>query len=176
MSQRQFLSFMLGNEEYGVDIKHVHEILTWKEITAIPNTPSYVLGVMNLRGSIIPIVDMRRRFCMSEKPADDHTVIMVLNLKGRDKTRIAGLMVDSVRDVYDIDDEQIASPPDFGSGIDTDFISGLATLRKEDQDTENLIILVELSQLLDADMLSRSSDVNANIAPEEELDPTPLAS
>ena len=119
---RQYLTFALGAEEYGVEILKVQEIKGYSAITPIPNTPSYVKGVMNLRGSIIPIVDLRAKLSMPEAAYNQFTVIIVVRVGAK----TVGVVVDAVSDVLNIPLKDIQPTPDFGSQVDARFISGLA--------------------------------------------------
>jgi len=140
----QFLTFMLAGEEYGVDILRVQEIKGWDAVTNIPNTPEYIRGVINLRGTIVPIVDLRLRFNMDKMEYGPTTVVIVLKVKSDEKSRIMGIVVDGVSDVYNIPSEEIREAPDFGSGIDTDFVMGLASVE------EKMVILLDIDHMLNA--------------------------
>ncbi len=140
----QFLTFMLAGEEYGVDILRVQEIKGWDAVTNIPNTPEYIRGVINLRGTIVPIVDLRLRFNMEKMEYGPTTVVIVLKVMSDEKSRIMGIVVDGVSDVYNIPSEEIREAPDFGSGIDTDFVMGLASVE------EKMVILLDIDHMLNA--------------------------
>lgn len=140
----QFLTFMLAGEEYGVDILRVQEIKGWDAVTNIPNTPEYIRGVINLRGTIVPIVDLRLRFNMDKMEYGPTTVVIVLKVMSDEKSRIMGIVVDGVSDVYNIPSEEIREAPDFGSGIDTDFVMGLASVE------EKMVILLDIDHMLNA--------------------------
>jgi len=138
----QFLTFVLGSEEYGVDILRVQEIKGWDSVTPIPNTPEYIKGVINLRGTIVPIVDLRQRFHMPEIEYGPITVVIVLKIECADRDRIMGIVVDGVSDVYDVPPEEMKDAPDFGSVVDTEFVRGLATVE------EKMIIILDIDHLL----------------------------
>jgi len=141
----QYLTFMLNDEEYGVDILRVQEIKGWSSTTKIPNTPDYIRGVMNLRGAIVPIIDLRSRFAM---PAIDYTattVVIVLKIHSENVERTVGFVVDAVSDVYNVAQDQYRPAPDFGSHVDTDFIRALATV------DEKMVILLDIDRLLNID-------------------------
>ncbi|MCK4743227.1 MAG: chemotaxis protein CheW [Sulfuriflexus sp.] len=138
----QFLTFILGEEEYGVDILRVQEIKGWDSVTPIPNTPDYIKGVINLRGTIVPIVDLRQRFNMPEIEYGPITVVIVLKIECADRDRIMGIVVDGVSDVYDVPQEEMKEPPDFGNVVDTEFVRGLATVE------EKMIIILDIDHLL----------------------------
>ena len=144
----QFLTFILAGEEYGVEILRVQEIRSWEEPTEIPNTPDYVLGVINLRGTVVPIVDLRRRFNLDNIDFDKTTVVVVVKVKHHKGERTMGLVVDAVSDVYDIQPDQIQPSPDFGGIVSTEFVQGLAKI------DEKMIILLELDLLINQGVLS----------------------
>lgn len=135
-SQGKYLTFRLGNEEYGLGIMMIKEIIGMMTITAIPQTPSYVKGVINLRGKVIPVVDLRLRFSMEEIPHDDRTCIIVTDIGGGAADVLVGLIVDSVSEVMNIDSDKIEPPPSFGITLDTDYILGIA---KSDSDVRILL-------------------------------------
>ncbi len=142
----QFLTFMLAEEEYGVDILRVQEIKGWDKTTPIPNTPPYIKGVINLRGAIVPIIDLRQRFGMEAAPYGPTTVVIVLKISGEDRERTMGIVVDAVSDVYNISIEEMKPAPDFG-GIDVEFIKGLATV------DEQMVIILDIDRLLDVSVI-----------------------
>ncbi len=146
----QYLTFILDDEEYGVDILRVQEIKGWDSATAIPNTPPYVRGVINLRGTIVPIIDLRLRFALEEKEYGKSTVVIVLQVRTGDRLRIMGVVVDAVSDVYDLNGDEVKEPPMLGSSIDIRFVRGIATR------AEKMIILLDIDQLLGSDALAPS--------------------
>lgn len=139
----QYLTFILDGEEYGVPILKVNGIQGWEKTTPIPNSPSYVLGIINLRGEVVPIIDLRKRFGLKTVPYDTHTVVIVVRLEQEDKKRTIGLVVDAVADVYDIKREQVHNTPDFGSKVGNDFVQGLGMIN------EKMVILLEIDRLID---------------------------
>ena len=143
----QLLTFILAGEEYGVDILRVQEIKGWDTVTPIPNTPEHIRGVINLRGTIVPIIDLRMRFGLESIEYGATTVVIVLKVISNNKSRIMGIVVDGVSDVYNIADDAMKPPPDFGSVISIDFVSGLATVG------ETMVIVLDIDHLLNsADM------------------------
>jgi purine-binding chemotaxis protein CheW len=134
----QYLTFTLEQDDYGLEILRVQEIKGHSGITPIPNTPPHVKGVMNLRGTVIPVVDLRIKFGMSCKEYDKFTVIIVVTV--RDK--IVGLVVDAVSDVLDIPSAQVRPAPELGARADTRFIAGMATI------AERLVVLLDIEKLL----------------------------
>jgi purine-binding chemotaxis protein CheW len=136
----EFLTLRLGAEEYGIDILKVQEIRGYDAITQIANAPEFIKGVVNLRGAIVPIVDMRIKFRLGNPTYDQFTVVIILNLG----IRIVGIVVDSVSDVLSLTDDQIRPTPELGSVIDTEFISGLGTV------DERMLILIDIEKLMNS--------------------------
>jgi len=151
----QFLTFILGEEEYGVDILRVQEIKGWDSVTPIPNTPEYIKGVINLRGTIVPIVDLRQRFSMPEVEYGPVTVVIVLKIECADRDRIMGIVVDGVSDVYDVPEEEMKDAPDFGNVVDTEFVRGLATV------DEKMIIILDIDHLLSGKEMKATDTLSA---------------
>ena len=144
----QFLSFTLGGEEYGVDILRVQEIRSWEPVSRIPNVPSYEKGVVNLRGAIVPIVDLRERFGLGHVEYTPLTVVVVLQTQTEaGQTRIMGVVVDSVSDVVDVDKKTIQDAPNFGTKVSTEFIDGLASVN------ERMVMLLDVEKLLKLEAL-----------------------
>jgi len=141
----QFLSFTLGKEEYGVDILRVQEIRSWEPVSRIPNVPSYEKGVVNLRGAIVPIIDLRERFQLGHKSYGPMTVVVVLQARIGEKTRVKGVVVDAVSDVIDVDKKIIQSAPNFGTKVSTEFINGLASVNGR------MVMLLDVDKLLKLD-------------------------
>jgi purine-binding chemotaxis protein CheW len=148
---QQFLTFLVGREEYGIDILRVQEIKVFSAVTAVPNTPPYIRGVMNLRGTVIPVLDLRIKFGMAEPKYDKFTVIVVVTLR----TKVVGLVVDAVSDVLDISSASIDHPPDLVKDAETAFIRGMATL------AERLIMLVDVDQIISLESLSVPPEMGA---------------
>ena len=134
----QYLSFTLGKEEYAVDILKVQEIRGYDAVTAIANTPAFIKGVINLRGVIVPIVDLRLKFQMGEVTYDAFTVVIILNVLNR----VMGIVVDGVTDVLACPADEIKPAPEFGAALDTRYIDGLATV------DGRMIILVDIEKLM----------------------------
>ncbi len=143
----EYLTFYLNSQEYGIEILKVQGIQGWAPVTKIPNTPEYVLGVINLRGAIVPVVDLRKRFLMPEAPFDNATVVIVVKIEYEGGSKIVGLVVDSVSQVRNISDRNYDPAPDFGSEVDTDFVKGLARV------DEDMVILLEIDKLVSAGLL-----------------------
>ncbi len=138
----QYLTFALGKEEYGVNILRVQGIQGWDRVTAIPNTPDYVLGVINLRGAIVPIVDLRRRFGLPATEFGPTTVVIVVKVMRQRHERTVGLVVDSVSEVCNVQPEDRKPAPDFGAGVETGFVQGLVTVG------ERMVILLDIDRLV----------------------------
>lgn len=143
---RQYLTLTLADETYGVDILRVQEIKGWTPTTHVPNSPDYMLGVLNLRGEIIPVVDLRVRFGMVDVAYAPTTVVIVLRVVGR-RERTMGIVVDGVSDVLHVLDADIRPTPDFGTAVSTEYIAGLATAG------ERMIMLLDIDRLLALDEL-----------------------
>ena len=143
----QYLTFMLADEEYGVDILRVQEIRGWDGATAIPNAPDYVLGVVNLRGVVVPIFDLRKRFNLDNAAFTSETVIVVVKVEHEKGERTIGMVVDGVSDVYNITAENVNSAPDVGGSVSMEFIKGLATIN------EKMIILLDVDELINVGVL-----------------------
>ena len=140
---REFLAFTLGAEEYGVDILTVQEIRGYDAVTRVANAPTFVKGVVNLRGTIVPIVDMRIKFSLGTPVYDQFTVVIILNIG----ERIVGMVVDSVSDVTTLLPDQIMPAPEMSSSFDTDYLLGLGSI------DERMLILIDIERLmLSADM------------------------
>lgn len=122
----KYLTFVLGGEEYGLEILKVREIIGLMDITIVPRTPTYVRGVINLRGKIIPVVDLRVKFGMEAIENTEETCIIVVEVMRNDESVEMGILVDKVSEVLDIVEKEIEPPPTFGAGFDADFIMGMA--------------------------------------------------
>ena len=141
ISRLEVVTFKLGEEEYGIDIQKVQELRGYDAVTRIANAPEYIKGVVNLRGIIVPIIDMRIKFKLGEPTYDQFTVVIVLNIGGR----VVGMVVDSVSDVITLTGEQIKPAPEMGSVLDADYLIGLGTLE------ERMLILVDIDRLMSSD-------------------------
>jgi purine-binding chemotaxis protein CheW len=134
----EYLTFTLGKEEYGIDILKVQEIRGYEAVTRIANAPTFIKGVINLRGVIVPIVDLRIKFNLGEPSYDQFTVVIILNI-GK---RVMGIVVDGVSDVIQLNSENLHSAPEFGSVLDTRYLLGLGTV------DERMIIMMDIEQLM----------------------------
>jgi len=147
-AENQYLTFMLAGEEYGVDILTVQELRGWEPTTPIPNSPSYVRGVINLRGVVVPIVDLRDRFNMERVDYGPTTVVVIVKVKSEVHERILGIVVDAVSEVYNISESDLQPPPDMQGSISIDYVKGLATLENK------MVILLDISKLVHEGILS----------------------
>jgi purine-binding chemotaxis protein CheW len=148
----QLLTFILAGEEYGVDILRVQEIKGWDTVTPIPNTPEHILGVINLRGTIVPIIDLRLCFNLPAIAYGPTTVVIMLKIKSEDRIRTMGIVVDGVSDVYNVEQDAMKPPPDFGSVISMDFVRGLTTVG------EHMVIVLDIDHLLNSAELAVLED------------------
>jgi purine-binding chemotaxis protein CheW len=147
---QQVLTFTLGDETYGVDILRVQEIRGWQPVTRIPQTAAHVLGVLNLRGSIVPIVDMRMRFNLERAEYTAVTVIIVLSVESATGRRDFGVVVDGVSDVVDVPSASIKPTPDLGGQASKEFIRGLASIG------DHMVMLLDIDQLIGGDVVDSS--------------------
>ena len=137
-SGSEYLAFTLGSEEYGIDILKVQEIRGYETVTRIANAPEFIKGVINLRGIIIPVVDMRIKFNLGTPTYDQFTVVIILNIGGR----IMGMVVDSVSDVTTLMPDQIKPAPEMGTAFNSDYLTGLGTV------DERMLILIDIDKLM----------------------------
>lgn len=142
----QYLTFQLADEQFGIDILRVQEIKGLAHLTQIPNVPDYIKGVMNLRGTVVPVVDLRQRFSMSSATYNQFTVIIIVTVGAK----VMGLVVDAVSDVLNVNEADLEQLPELGGGIDTAFITGMA--KSEDR----LIALLDIDRLLGDSPVERS--------------------
>lgn len=150
----QFLTFILAGEEYGVDILKVQEIRGWNAVTRIPKTPAYVQGVLNLRGTIVPIIDLRMRFAMERIAYTATTVIVVLSVDTAQGKRTIGIVVDGVSDVLTASSDEIKPAPSFGDSLPTEFVNGLVA------NGDRMVILLDADELLSASELAALDSIH----------------
>ena len=139
----QYLSFNLGSEDYGLDILKVKEIRGWETVRPLPDTPEYIKGVLDMRGTIVPIVDLRLRFSVGEASYSPTTVIIVVSTEHAGQEQTMGMVVDGVSDVLDVDVDNLRPAPDLGTAISPRFIKGMVT-----RDTR-MVVLLDVDKLLD---------------------------
>lgn len=143
----QYLTFTLGEEEYGIEILKVQEIKGYSAFTPIPNSPPHIKGVMNLRGTVVPVIDLRCKFSMNAAEYNQFTVVIVVTVG----TRVFGLVVDAVSDVLSIAPSAIEATPELGAEVDVSFMTGMA------KTGERLIALLDIDKVLNAETLTASA-------------------
>ncbi|WP_416307340.1 chemotaxis protein CheW [Neptunicella sp. SCSIO 80796] len=143
VDSREFLSFVLGDEHYALDIMSVKEIRGYEPVTKIANAPAFIKGVINLRGDIVPIVDLRLKFDVGDATYNEFTIVIMLNVLDR----IVGIVVDGVSDVIRLTDDEIRPPPEFGVAFDSRYLLGLVPIE------EHMVILVNIERLITSDEL-----------------------
>ncbi len=141
---QEYLTFTLGNENYAIDILTVKEIRGYESVTKIANAPPFIKGVINLRGDIVPIVDLRLKFDVGNVTYDEFTIVIVLHIH----SRIVGIVVDGVSDVVTLSRDQLRPPPDFGVAFNSNYLLGLATVN------EQMIILVDIEKLISSEEMA----------------------
>lgn len=146
----EYLTFTLGKEEYGIDILKVQEIRGYDPVTHIANSPEFIKGVINLRGVIVPIVDMRIKFRVGEPTYHEFTVVIIMNVLDR----VIGMVVDGVSDVVALSPEQIKPAPEMGAALNTDYITGLGTVN------DQMLILVDIEKLMSSEEMQIMDHVN----------------
>lgn len=144
---KQYVTFVIGNEYYGVEVLKVQEIIGMTQIVHVPNSAEFMKGVINLRGTVVPVVDMRKRFRMQERDYDMFTVIIIVEVKNR----MIGMIVDSVSDVVDMEESSIQDTPHFAAKIETDYIRGMG------QVDDKLVIILDIDRILSASDLEKIS-------------------
>ena len=140
---QQFLTFVMEGEEYGIDILNVQEIRGWGNVAPIPNAPAHVSGVINLRGAIVPVIDLRIMFALSEARFDENTVVIVLKVETDRVDRIMGIVVDAVSDVFSLSEDDKRPPPNVNQNISQNYINGLTEVKGK------MVILLDSERLLD---------------------------
>jgi purine-binding chemotaxis protein CheW len=143
INSNKYLTFSVGKEIFGLDIKHVDDIIGIQDITVVPEQPEYIKGVINLRGKIIPTMDVRARFKKEDRVYDDRTCIVVLNMQNTS----VGVIVDRVVEVLDIDEDQISEPPRFSDEYQSNYISGIGKINEE------IAMLLDCNKLLNYDQI-----------------------
>ncbi|WP_076413530.1 chemotaxis protein CheW [Shewanella sp. UCD-KL12] len=151
---QQYLTFIMANEEYGVDILSVQEIRGWESTTVIPNSPSHVKGVINLRGTIVPIIDLRQRFGIETLDYGATTVVIVVKVAFENEHKVIGIVVDAVSDVFSVNHDDVRDAPDFGKETDLTFIKGLTNVG------EKMVILLDINKLLGSEVLPEAEQLS----------------
>jgi purine-binding chemotaxis protein CheW len=151
----QYLTFILDGEDYGVDILKVQEIKGWEGATPMPNMPDFILGIINLRGTVVPVIDLRKHFKMKSASFDQTTVVIVVKIKDEDENeRTMGVVVDAVSEVHNIGKSDLRPAPDFGGVVDMESIKGLATVN------EKMLIMLDIDHLMKNGVLDALDRVN----------------
>lgn len=145
---RQYLTFRIGNEDFALDVANAREILEFTVVTKVPRTPEYMRGVINLRGSVVPVVDMRLKFGLSETEKTINTCVIVVEVILEGTITIMGALVDSVQEVFELEPDQIEPPPRIGTKLNTEFIKGMG--RRND----HFIILLDVDKLFSSEELA----------------------
>jgi purine-binding chemotaxis protein CheW len=143
----KYLTFQLGKEVYGIEILKVQEIIGMMTVTRVPKTPGFVRGVINLRGKVIPVIELRSKFGMEGREDTDRTCIVVVQVASASGTVTMGLLVDEVSEVLNVGQEQIEAPPTFGASVDTDFILGMGKVGQK------VVMLLDADKVLSSDEL-----------------------
>ena len=153
----QFLSFILDNELFAVDIAKVREVLDFTKVTKVPRTPSSMMGVINLRGSVVPVIDMRKKFGMTETEKTVNTCIVIMEVNMDDEHVVLGALVDSVQEVFELEADQIEPPPKIGTWLKTEFIQGMGK-----QSDEEFIIILDIDKIFSAEEMAIAANVADN--------------
>lgn len=158
VQRHRYLSFFVEDEQYGIEISHINEIIAMMKITSVPRTPDFVEGVINLRGSIIPIVDIRGKFGLAKKDHDMNTAIIINEVSGVN----IGFIVDRVEDVLTLDEKELSAPPKFGSHIDTSFIQSVAEVESD------VILILDMEKVFEEDELTQIGKYEDNLSNKKE--------
>ncbi|MCX5811952.1 MAG: chemotaxis protein CheW [Proteobacteria bacterium] len=159
---RQYLTFQLGEEIFGIDVSHVREILEFSTVTKVPGTPEYMRGVINLRGSVVPVLDMRLKFGMTQTEKKVNTCIIVVEVLFENETAIVGSLVDSVQEVFELNPDQIEPAPRLGIRLKNEFIKGMG--KRDDR----FIIILDTDKVFNAEELNAvTQDMDIKIAENE---------
>jgi purine-binding chemotaxis protein CheW len=157
----QFLTFGLGDDIFAIDVIKAKEVLDFAEVTQVPQTPDYMLGVINLRGSVVPVIDMRRKFNMATTDRTRNTCIVVVEVDVDGDTVTVGALVDSVREVIDLSPAQIEPPPRIGTKLNTEFIKGMGNL------DDRFVIILDIDKVFSIDDLVMAKNLTEEDVVEE---------
>jgi len=166
----QFLTFILNDEEYGIEILKIQGIQGWGKVTPIPNTPEYILGVINIRGAIVPIIDLRGRFDLERIPVSPTTVIIIVKVVCNQKERVVGLVVDAVSEVYNVAGKEMQPPPNFGTSIDTNYVKGLVLV------DDKMLTLLDIDCLVNTGVMEIVMDMDMDMDGDGDKDKEALVS
>lgn len=161
LENNQYLTFTLDKEVFALDIGKVREVLDFSTVTKVPQTPDFMRGVINLRGSVVPVIDMRRKFGMLQTEKTVNTCIIIAEITVDGKTSILGALADSVQEVLDLEPDQIEPPPKIGTKLDTEFIKGMG---KRD---EQFIIILDIDKVFSSDELAFVNEAGSKMSAEE---------
>jgi purine-binding chemotaxis protein CheW len=153
---RQYLTFLLGEEVFALDVSHVREILEFTTVTKVPKTPDYMRGVINLRGSVVPVLDMRLKFGLTETEKTVNTCIVVVEVSCEGETTVIGALVDSVQEVFDLEHDRIEPPPKLGTQLRTGFIKGMG--KRDDR----FIIILDIDRVFSPEELAMVQGMGIN--------------
>lgn len=145
---RQYLTFTLGEVVFAVDVTNVREILEFTKITRVPGTPDFMRGIINLRGSVVPVIDMRLKFGMSETVKSIDTCIVVIEVSYEGEGLVIGVLTDSVREVFELEPENIEEPPRIGTELRTEFIKGMG------KKTDSFVIILDVDRIFSVEELT----------------------
>src|SRR5215471_11204772 len=155
VEQRQYLTFLLADEEYAISILRVKEIIGYDTVTSVPKTPKWIRGVINLRGNVVPVVDLAVRFGLGERPVTKTSCIIIVEWQLRNQNTLMGVMADAVSQVMDISAGDIQAVPDFGTRVKVDYLHGMAQLGKK------FALLLDIDKVLSADEMLNLQQVQA---------------
>jgi len=159
----QYLTFILNNETYGISILKVQSVQGWERVTQLPNSPDYVLGVINMRGDVVPIIDLRLRFAMGSGEFTERTVVIIVKVECRDHPRTVGLVVDAVSEVQNVRADEFREAPDLGNNISSEYIKGLGLADK------GMVILLDIDRLISGGVMDVLMGVDAKEANSKEI-------
>ena len=155
---QQFLTFVLSDEIYGIGILHIREIIEYANLTVVPLMPDFISGVINLRGNVVPVVNLARRFEQKSKEIGKRTSIVIIDIKDSDGESVEiGIIVDVVNEVIELSESEIAAPPTFGTRIRADFIQGMGKI------DDKLMVLLDVNHVLSINELSAVLDINTDV-------------
>lgn len=155
----QYLSFSLGSELFAINVLQVKEILADMRVTRVPQMPDYMIGVINLRGSVVPVIDLRRKFGMKEEKTNMENCIVVMEVNFSGEELVIGALTDAVREVFDLNDGEIEPPPKMGMKLKTEFIQGLG------KQGDEFIIILDIDKIFSGDELSQIQSTEKNDFP-----------
>ncbi len=157
ITEEKLLTFSLGSEGYGISILKVKEIIGMMHITPVPRTPDFVKGVINLRGKIIPVMDLRLKFNMDEKPYNERTCIIVVEINFKNTHRLLGVVVDMVSEVVSLTSEEVEPPPQYGTKLDNNFILGMGKIK------DRVVIIIDIDEIFMQDDVLRMFDTSEGV-------------